>query len=338
MVPQNPPSALLDLLSLLDQVELAPEAPRRGRPCRYPERLFVKLVIVMVIRDVHRVHGLLALLAEPDLAAVRAALAQDIPDGVWPSRRTCERRLAHLAARLPQHVAALGQALLPLLTPWAAGSQALALDSTPLRAQGRVWHQRERRAGIVPHSRIDTEAHWTHSGWHGWVYGYKLHVLATVSPRVWLPLAAAVTPANVAANVADNVQATHLLPQPGQPPVAPAGTLLLADVAYADPRLRQQCAASALTLVTSRRGTRPHTDGGVGVRRVFHALRSQTSEGWNAQVKRAFACGEHLPTRGLRATQRFLLGAVLVYQLTLLRRWLTGGSQRRGLTAALRAL
>lgn len=335
MVPQMPPHALLDLLSLLDQVELAPEASRRGRPCRYPERLFVKLVIVMVVRDVHRVHGLLALLAEPELAAVRAALVAQTPHGVWPSRRTCERRLAQVAGRLPSHIAALGQTLLPWVAPWAEqGGRALALDSTPLRAQGRVWHQRERRAGLIPHTRIDTDAHWTHSGWHGWVYGYKLHVLTTVSPRVWLPLAAAVTPANVA----DNVQAAALLPQPGQPALAPAGTLLLADVAYADPKLRQQCAATALTLITSRRGPYPHDDGGVGVRRVFHGLRSQTSEGWNAQIKRSFACGEQVPTRGLRATQRFLLGAVLVYQLTLLRRWLTGGSLRRGLTAALRAL
>jgi hypothetical protein len=335
MVTQTTPTLLVELLSLLDHVALAPEEPRRGRPCRYPERLFVKLVIVMVVREVSTVHGVLALLAEPALAEARAALARATPDGVLPSRRTCERRLARLAGRLSAQVAALGADLLPLLEPWAEqGGRALALDSTPLRAQGRVWHQRERRAGVLPHTRIDTEAHWTHSGWHGWVYGYKLHLLATVSPTVWLPLAAAVTPANVA----DNVQAAALLPQPGDAPVVPGGALLLADVAYADPQLRQQCIPAELTLVTNRRGPRPHHDGGVGVRRVFHALRSQTSEGWNAQFKRIFACREQLPTRGLHATRRFVLGGVLIYQLTLLHRWLTGGSLRRGLSAAIRAL
>ncbi len=51
----------------------------------------------------------------------------------------------------------------------------------------------------MPHTAIDTEAHWTQSGWHGWVYGWKLHVLAVVA-AVWIPLAAELTPANAADN------------------------------------------------------------------------------------------------------------------------------------------
>jgi hypothetical protein len=43
-----------------------------------------------------------------------------------------------------------------------------------------VWHKKDREAGIVPHTSIDTEAHWTKSGWHSWVYGWKLHLLVTV--------------------------------------------------------------------------------------------------------------------------------------------------------------
>jgi hypothetical protein len=51
----------------------------------------------------------------------------------------------------------------------------------------------------VPHSSIDTEAGWTKSGWHGWVYGWKLHLATTVA-GVWIPLAARLTPANVPDN------------------------------------------------------------------------------------------------------------------------------------------
>jgi hypothetical protein len=58
---QNPPRPLVKMLGLANQVALAPEERRRGRPCRYPERLFVKLVIVMVVRDVYRVYSVLAL-------------------------------------------------------------------------------------------------------------------------------------------------------------------------------------------------------------------------------------------------------------------------------------
>ena len=332
--PARPPStgSLLEWLTVLDLVELAAPPPHRGRPCCYPERLFVKVALVMVVRQVPSVSGVLALLEEPAMAAVRAAVAAGW-DGPWPSRRTCERRLRRVSGRLAAHVAALGAQLLALLQPWVHGARALAVDSTPLRARGRVWHQRERRTGVVPHTRIDTEAHWTHSGWHGWVYGYKLHVVATVSPTVWLPLAAQVTPANQA----DNVQARALLGD--LTPAGPAleGVYVLADSAYDDPQLRAQAAQVGWTLVASRRGPRPHTDAGAAVRRVFHALRSQTSEGWNAQYKGVFACREHLPTRGLVATTRFLLGALLVYQLTLLQRWLLGASLRKGLTAAIRA-
>jgi len=74
-----------------------------------------------------------------------------------------------------------------------------------LRAIGGVWHQKERAEGIVPHTPIDTEAHWTQSGWHGWVYGWKLHLVGMVA-AVWIPLAAELTPANVPDNeVADDL-------------------------------------------------------------------------------------------------------------------------------------
>ncbi len=45
---------------------------------------------------------------------------------------------------------------------------------------------------MVPHTAIDTEAGWTKSGWHGWGYGWKLH-LATTVVAVWIPLAARFT-------------------------------------------------------------------------------------------------------------------------------------------------
>lgn len=69
-----------------------------------------------------------------------------------------------------------------------------------------VWHQKHRAAGEIRHTSIDTEAHWAKSGWHGWVYGWKLHLIVTAA-GVWLPLRAAQTPANVA----DNMQAVELI-------------------------------------------------------------------------------------------------------------------------------
>jgi hypothetical protein len=81
----------------------------------------------------------------------------------------------------------------------------------------------------------------------------------------------------------------------------------------------------------------PHQDEGVAVRRLFHRLRAAAIEGFNGQFKAIFDVNGPVPTRGLRATTRFVLGAVLAYQLTLLHRWATGQDLRIGLKPFLQA-
>ena len=171
---------LVRLMTLIDDIPLPAPGPRtRGRPVVYGERLFLKALVLMVVRRLPTVHALLAVLAEPEMAPVRARLT--LADGRYPARRTWERRLATLPDTLPGLIALLGAHLVALLAPWADGGRAVAIDSTVLAAKGGVWHKKHREAGIVPHTSIDTEAHWTKSGWHGWVYGWKLHLLVTVA-------------------------------------------------------------------------------------------------------------------------------------------------------------
>jgi len=179
----------------------------------------------------------------------------------------------------------------------------------------------------VPHTSIDTEAHWTKSGWHGWVYGWKLHLVTTVA-AVWIPLAAELTPANAA----DNETAPRLLDVLPQ-----AVRFVLGDTAYQDPTLHQHCAAADRFLVATQRGRYPHTDDGVEVRRVFHKLRSTSIENFNEQFKGIFDVHASVPTRGLVRTQRFALGAVFLYQRSLLYRFQHGQDLRVGLKAFLKA-
>jgi hypothetical protein len=73
------------------------------------------------------------------------------------------------------------------------------------------------------------------------------------------------------------------------------------------------------------------------VRGVFHALRSHVIENFNGQFKAIFDVNRPVPTRGLRATRRLLLGAVLVYQLALLHRHHAGELIRVGLKSFLQA-
>jgi Transposase DDE domain len=178
-----------------------------------------------------------------------------------------------------------------------------------------------RYPGLVDTS-IDTESNWTKSGWHCWLYGWKLHVAVTVSTRVWLPLAADLTPANVA----DNEHARLLLA--GLPEAVGA---VLGDMHYNDPDLAALLAAAGRLLITTKRGAYPHTDAGVEVRRLFHQLRSHAIENFNGQFKAIFGCLGNVPTRGLTQTRLFALGADLLYQLTLWHHAIADRDLRQGL-------
>ena len=100
------------------------------------------------------------------------------------------------------------------------------------------------------------------------------------------------------------------------------------------------CAQQQYTLVTTRNTKGhpyPHTDPGVEVRRILHKTRSLAIENFNEQFKGIFDGHSQVPTKGLRATRRFALSAVFVYQLTLLYRFQIGADLRVGLKACLKA-
>src|SRR6266487_1852271 len=236
---------LVMLVRLVERLPLPPPPAKRprGRPKTYGDRLFLKALVIMIVRHLHTVYELLSVLEQPttEMHTLRSLLSEQ---GQYPTRRTWERRLKALPNSLPAQIGSLGRMLVSLREPWARCGRAAAIDSTVLRARGGVWHKKDREAGIVPHTSIDTQAHWTKSGWHGWVYGWKLHLVTTVA-RVWIPLAAELT----AANVADNEQALTLLPE------LPADVrYVLGDQHYNDPALHVACAQTGQTVVATRRG------------------------------------------------------------------------------------
>jgi plasmid stabilization system protein ParE len=319
---------LVTLVKLVDQIPMPPSPPKRGRghPKVYSDRLFLKALVIMIVRHLHKVHELLTVLEQPtpEMQTLRALLTEN---GRYPSRRTWERRLKAIPATLPAQIGCLGRALVALIDPWAHCGRAAAIDSTVLRSNGGVWHNKHREQGIVPHTSIDTEAHWTKSGWHGWVYGWKLHVVSVVA-AVWIPLAADLTPANTADN-----DAAHALIQE----LPKELRFLLGDRHYNAPNVRQTCDQKGYFLVTSQYGRYPHTDSGVEVRRIFHKLRSLAIENFNEHFKGIFDGHGQVPTKGLVNTRRFALGAIFVYQLALLYRFQHGLELNVGLKAFLKA-
>ncbi|MBX2997374.1 MAG: transposase [Caldilineaceae bacterium] len=261
----------------------------------------------MIVRRLYTAYSLLAFLEqECELTVALRPLLRE--DGRFPSRRTWERRLVALPDSLPGLIGCLGRHLTQLLAPWGKDGRAAAVDSTPLRAKGGVWHKKDREAGVVPHSTIDTDAHWSKSGYHGWWYGWKLHIACTAA-SLWIPLAAELT----AANHADNETAPALVRQ-----LSPEIRYVLGDTHYNDPALRLLCEQQGHFLVATQRGPYPHTDAGAPVRQLFHRLRSTAIEPFNGLFKNIFEWDGHVPVRGLTHTRLIVLGAILFYQLVLL--------------------
>jgi hypothetical protein len=89
-------------------------------------------------------------------------------------------------------------------------SQDLYTDKSLCKAQGPVWHQSDRQAGRIPDKlrHLDTDASWSKSGYHGWVYGYGLHL---VDHRVGFPKWVQIETAAVAESDVIDPQAPSLI-------------------------------------------------------------------------------------------------------------------------------
>ena len=93
-----------------------------------------------------------------------------------PHRITLSRRYKALYPILRAFIAFVGgwaENLHPKLD-----SRVLIEDASLFKAHGPVWHQSDRLAGQVPDKlrNLDQDASWRKSAYHGWVYGYSLHL------------------------------------------------------------------------------------------------------------------------------------------------------------------
>jgi hypothetical protein len=79
-------SILVQLIRLIDRIPTPPAPPRRprGRPIFYSEKLFLKALVIMIVRRLHKVGELLAALDEPtpEMRMVRELLL--IGEGTLP--------------------------------------------------------------------------------------------------------------------------------------------------------------------------------------------------------------------------------------------------------------
>jgi len=81
--------------------------------------------------------------------------ASGLSESQLPSRRTFDRRLKIISIDIKEMITTMGYLFVSaegLIKPYILG-----IDSTLLRAKGKVWHKSSMEKGIVPRSGIDTK-------------------------------------------------------------------------------------------------------------------------------------------------------------------------------------
>jgi len=98
-----------------------------------------------------------------------------------PDRTTLSRRYKALYPTVQELVAFVGQDMQDLEADF--GNENLYEDKSLFKAAGPVWHQSDRKANRVPERlrRLDTDASWSKSAYHGWVYGYGVHLTCSLA-------------------------------------------------------------------------------------------------------------------------------------------------------------
>lgn len=219
---------------LLENFEALPAAQkRRGRPFTHTQRSFLLFFVFMHLRRITAFRAQHRWLAtHPDEAALFAFAA-------IPHRTSIARRCKALAASLEALIAftaAESAALDEAFT-----SQTLATDKSLFKAQGPLWHQKQRLAGIIPDGlrHLDTDATWSKSAYHGWVYGYGLHLTVNAAG---FPQSACVETASVSESTIYAQQEAALL--------SSGATSLLGDDAYTNLHRVTRCAKQGVVFLT----------------------------------------------------------------------------------------
>lgn len=223
------------LFTLFERFLQQPAAHRhRGHPFVYLHQALIVFFIIMQHRHIFGFKAQHRWLEQHPEWPSRLGL-----DAV-PHRTTLSRRYKALYPMVQDFIAFLGQYaedLDPMLN-----SQHLYEDKSLFKAQGPVWHQSDRQAGRIPEKlrHLDTDATWSKSGYHGWVYGYGLHLTCNRAgfPKLVQVETAALSESQVIAEKTESI-IRGLSPQ-----------TLTADNSYAQATRIRQWAQQGVALLT----------------------------------------------------------------------------------------
>lgn len=152
-----------------------PAASERGRPFTYPHRLLIIFFTWMLIRRITEFQ------TQHRWLETHPSEAQELGFPTLPHRTTLMRRYKSIAPTVDAFIEFVGQ-WAETLDP-ACDSDVLVVDGSLFKARGPVWHQSDRAQDRIPDKlrNLDQEASWSKSGYHGWVYGYRLHFICNLA-------------------------------------------------------------------------------------------------------------------------------------------------------------
>ena len=116
-----------------------------------------------------------------------------------------------------------------------ANPKVSAVDKSMFKAQGPLWHKKDRKKSIVPENlrNVDTDSEWGYSKYRGWIQGYALHLLCSATPGfIPVPLDAEAATANVSENRIFEPMIDHLHDDT---------KYIVADSGYDDGKLTDKC-------------------------------------------------------------------------------------------------
>ncbi len=192
-------------------------------------------------------------------------------------------------------------------------------DKSLFKAAGPVWHQKDRLNNEIPKGLrgVDTTATWSKSGYHGWGYGYGLHLTATHSG---FPVMFHVEPASVNERVVLDIKKEKLIDR---------GTWCIAvDNGYVDKKRATTFAESDVLLLTPKT-TLEEANTLLGADPLYTATQIETYQGtrktaiepvFDLLSKLLSITGKHkpLPLRNLAYVSTFLGLGILLLQVSML--------------------
>ena len=154
-------------------VQSSDEVAKLGKPYTYQNQSMIVFFMWMQFKKIYKFKTQWRWLKQhPDSLSVLGW--ESIPD-----RSTISRRYKSLYTVVQSFSAFLGQDSEALGTEMS--TKHLHEDQSLFKAEGSVWHPSDRLQGRIPEklTNLDRDTTWKKSAYHGWVYGYGIHLTTT---------------------------------------------------------------------------------------------------------------------------------------------------------------